>query len=88
MLEFNEKEIFTRAEVLEIVRRSASIAGYDAKTVWKLVNMLEGPAMSSFDIPNCGAGIRNLHGLLKFNNILGKKEDIHDGFDEMYQSVE
>ena len=88
MLEFNDKEIFTRAEVLEIAQRSASIAGYDAKTVWKLVNMLEGPVMSSFDIPNCGSGIRNLHGLLKFNNILGKKEDIHDGLEEMYQSVE
>lgn len=88
MLEFNEKEIFTRAEVLEIARRSASMAGYDAKTVWKLVNMLEGSAMFTFDIPNCGVGIRNLHGLLKFNNILGKKEDIYDGFDEMYQSVE
>lgn len=88
MLEFNEKEIFTRAEVLEIVRRSASMACYDAKTVWRLVNMLEGPSMFTFDLPNCGVGIRNLHGLLKFNNILGKKEDIYDGFDEMYQSVE
>lgn len=87
-MEFNEKEIFTHAEVLEIMRRSASMASYDAKTVWKLVNMLEGPAMFTFDIPNCGVGIRNLHGLLKFNNILGEKKDIHDGFDEMYQSVE
>lgn len=81
MIEFNKKEIFTNEEVREIARRSCTMGAYSAQEVWEVVCRLMGLTMMSFDYGDIPliSGEVNLHALLKFNNLLGKKTDIMDG---------